>query len=696
LPTFTFNSSNTAVATVSPGGLVCGGVWDAFFVVCNGLDSSGNPIAGSAVVTASAQGVTSVPVQVTVHPAVNRIIVDPVTAPPGVPNCLTIKTTHQFTAHACTSAGTPDANPPCGPGGHEITSLIGPFTWASQIPNVGVIDANGLATAGSPGLTGITASVGSVSSATADFRSCMPVQITLHINGDPAGQPTESVTMSVGTSTTPNTKIIQADMVDELGVTTNSAPVVINNNNPVVASVSGTTLTATSAGGATLVASCVPPTCGQGLNLPVYSNPFQVTVTGTSPQPLVFATSSFPPPSGTPSTLIPIDSSKSPIAAGTPIPLPGTANSMVFAPGGAKAFLGTSAGIASFDPASSTVTLLDPFVGKVLAISPDGNTAIFSNAATDPTTGKPIEPRGPFQRLVIVTGTTLERFVLQGAVAASFTSDGFKAFIAADCSQNNPAPTTCPPGNGNPDGNVMVFSPFLTLQVLNINGTSDNVSVVTLPSGAYAYFANTNGLEAMATCNNTQLVSTPALNSITQTTSLQLLGATGNANLIVAVDSTGIDVVTATVAPALTTTFPFPVNPASCAPPISHSSAFTDFGQGPFTAHQLLVPANATGGNNGSHVVVLPSGTPNLFVAVPGSGAEVIPLTGAGATEALSGGITPDGNTAWVGVSGSNTVDQILLTNSPGAADAVHIKTSFLQSDGVTPAPPNIVAVQPK
>src|SRR5690242_12488139 len=32
--TFTFNSSNTAVATVSPAGLICGGVWDSTFVLC--------------------------------------------------------------------------------------------------------------------------------------------------------------------------------------------------------------------------------------------------------------------------------------------------------------------------------------------------------------------------------------------------------------------------------------------------------------------------------------------------------------------------------------------------------------------------------------------------------------------------------------------------------------------------------------
>src|SRR5260370_1837239 len=93
-PTFTFNSSNTKVATVSPGGLVCGGVWDSFFIVCNGADSSGNPITGMAVITASAQGVSSAPVQVSVHPSVTSITVDPVAG------CTSIKGAQQFVAHA--------------------------------------------------------------------------------------------------------------------------------------------------------------------------------------------------------------------------------------------------------------------------------------------------------------------------------------------------------------------------------------------------------------------------------------------------------------------------------------------------------------------------------------------------------------------------------------------------------------------
>jgi hypothetical protein len=168
-----------------------------------------------------------------------------------------------------------------------------------------------------------------------------------------------------------------------------------------------------------------------------------------------------------------------------------------------------------------------------------------------------------------------------------------------------------------------------------------------------------------------------------------------NSNLLVAVDTTGLDIVTVTLNSIFSTnpTLPFTLTPANCAPPVSYSNQFIDFGVGPFTPRQLLAPTNGTGGNNGSHIMVLPAGMNKLLVAVPGGGAEVVPLAGS-ATEALSGGLTLDGNTAWIGAAGSNDVHQIILTNDPSKADALQIPTSFKKSDG-SAAPPNIVAVKP-
>jgi trimeric autotransporter adhesin len=643
LPTFTFNSSNTAIASISPGGLVCGGVWDALFINCNGSDASGNPIAGTAVITASAEGVSSAPVQVSVHPSVTSITVDPVAG------CFSIKQTHQFVAHAFHNAT-------------EITNLIGTFTWEQTTGSVATVDANGVATAVAPGLTGIIASVGTVSSPFTNFRSCMPAQIRLHLNGDPAGQPTESSSIAVA-----GTLTMQADMVDENNVTTNSAPVSIISNNIEIAQLTGVTLTGESPGGAGILAACIPPACGAGLNMPIYSNLFSLTVTGTSPVTTIYATTSFAPPTGTTPTIIPIDTSKTPIVAGTAIDLPGVPNSLVFNALGTKGFMGTSTGLASLDTTANTVSLLDPFVGKVLAVSPDGTTVIVSNAANDPGTGTPIEPVGPSQRLVIfgTTSNTVQSFVLPGAVAAAFTSDSLKAYIAAN------------------NGNVYVFSPQATLQTLNIGGT--NVDAATIASSEFAYIANSAGLEVLGTCNNVQQ---PTANNPPTTSAVQLLGSTANGDVIVAVNQTGVDIETATIT---SLTPPVVISPANCTPNVTYSDQFLDFALGPFTARQLMVPTNGTGGTNGSHIVVLPEGINKVLVAVPGSAAAAITLP-AGATEALSGGLTLDGNTVWVGVGGTNTVDQINLTSN---SDVLQVPMTFKKSDGTTPAPPNIVGVKP-
>ena len=89
----------------------------------------------------------------------------------------------------------------------------------------------------SPGITGVVASVGATTSPAVFLKTCMPVQIELHVNGDPAGVPTEAMTMNVA-----DTKVVQADMVDELGAVTPNAPVTILSNNTTVATVIGTTV----------------------------------------------------------------------------------------------------------------------------------------------------------------------------------------------------------------------------------------------------------------------------------------------------------------------------------------------------------------------------------------------------------------------------------------------------------------------
>ncbi|HEY2233540.1 MAG TPA: hypothetical protein VGK01_08690 [Candidatus Angelobacter sp.] len=642
--TFTFNSSNTQIATVSPAGNVCAGVWDSLFVVCNGSDAHGNPISGTAIVTATAAGgVTSGPVTVAVHPSITSVTVDKVTEP-----CFSIAQTHQFVAHAFHNTT-------------DITNQIGNFSWSASSPSVASVDANGLATARSPGITGVVASVGSTTSPAVFLKSCMPVQIVLHINGDPAGVPTESAVMNVG-----DTKTVQADMFDELGAVTPNAPVTILSNNSTVAAVSGTALTAVSPGGAGLQAVCAPPSCGIGVNTPIYSNLFGIFVGGTSPNTTtVYAASTFPNVPGTSIPLIPIDASKTPPVAGTPIPLPGFPNSLLFDRAGTTGFIGTSNGLATLNTATNVVNLVSPVpIGKVLAVSADGNQAIISNSATDPSTGQPIDNNPSEQRVWLVdkNASTITTFILTGAVAANFDEDGFRAYVAAS------------------NGNVYVVSSFLTPQTISLGGV--NIDVTQLASGPFVYAAGSAGLQSIATCNNAPQASNPPTHS---TTAIQFVQSVKDTNTLVAVDSPGVDIVGVNTADL---TPPTTITPANCPGIVSYNNSFIDFGVGAFTAHQLLV------GSAGTHIAVLPAGINKVLTVVNANNVNspvVIPLS-AGATEPLNGSLTPDGATLWVGVAGTNTVDRINLNSN---VDEVQIPTTFKKADG-SPAPPNLVAIKPK
>jgi trimeric autotransporter adhesin len=640
--TFTFNSTNTSIATISPQGNVCAGVWDSAFVVCNGLDAQNNPIIGTAIITVTAAGVTSGPVTVAVHPSITSVSVEPVTQ-----SCFSIAQTHQFIAHAFHN-------------NQEITSQIGNFSWSASAASVASVDADGLASARAPGITGVVASAGSTTSPAVFFKTCMPVHLELHVNGDPAGVPTEAVTMNVA-----DTKTVQVDMVDELGAVTPNAPVTILTNNSTVATVTGTTLTAQSPGGAGLQAVCAPPTCGIGVNTPIYSNLFSIFVAGTSPNTTtVYATSTFPNVPGTSITMIPIDTSKTPPVAGSPIFLPGFPNSMLFDRAGTTGFIGTSTGLASLNTATNVVQLISPIpIGKVLAVSADGTQVIISNAAIDPSTGNQIDPFPSEQRVWLFnkSNSTITTFILTGAVAANFDDDGFRAYVAAS------------------NGNVYVISPFLSPQTLAIGGASTDVTQ--LPSGPFVYVANSAGLQAIATCNNAPQTTNPP----THSTNIQFVQSVRDTNMFIAVDSPGLDVESANAA---NLTPPTTITPANCPGIITYNNNFIDLRVGPFTANQLLV------GSNGIHIAVLPHGMNQLLTLVNANNvfsAGAVPLP-AGATEALSGGMTPDGATLWVGVAGTNTVDRINLNSN---VDEVQIPMTFKKADG-SPAPPNLVVIRPK
>jgi hypothetical protein len=122
----TFTSSNPAIATVSSGGLICGGVWDVNIINCNATIGPGG--VGQVTITATATANTSITATATVYVHEQ---VDQVSASLGT-SCTSLGQAINITGQAF-STSAPGCSPasPC-----NITSTVGPFTFGSNDPSI--------------------------------------------------------------------------------------------------------------------------------------------------------------------------------------------------------------------------------------------------------------------------------------------------------------------------------------------------------------------------------------------------------------------------------------------------------------------------------------------------------------------------------------------------------------------------------
>ena len=617
----TFSSSNTAVATVSTAGLVCAGSWDASFIVC----TPGQP--GAATITATI-GSFSGTATIYSHPHVDTVSLDPLPS-----SCSSMGTTQTITAHAFHNTGS--GSPP-----QDITSLVGPFTFSTGSSTVATVNTAiqaagnvGVVKGAAPGLTNVHAAVAGVSSPPAPFTVCLVQSIHLHLSGAP------DTTFSLAPAATQS---LTADIVDSSGAGI-APPLTWNTSRPGAATIASTGIaSAVAAGTAGITASCSPPSCNQGLTasqaVPIYSNVVLGNVTGASATSTAYAT-------GTATTsLIPIDTSGN--TAGTAITLGAQPNSFLFNPAGTQGFLGSNSGLMVLTVSSNSVAAPNPtFPGKVLAVSPDGSRVIIGGATNN-------------QVFVFGAGSGIASDSLNifGATAAAFTPDGQRAFIVAGANLY-----VYGAGTSGTSGSILKTLPL----------PASMTTAAVLASGAFGLAAggSSNGAPyrnviVSATCNGSLSDTVPTPGASTGPTLLQSLP---DASAVLAVDSPGIDLITPTT------------NNAGCPPAITDAIASKDFGQGPFTPNQLILPSS------GAKAFVT-SNLPTLLVyTVSGSAVSAIPL--ANGAHAFTGGVLGDGSMLYVGGS-DNAVHRIDPNASSGAgADVQQISLSFT---------PDLVAVVPK
>jgi len=633
-----YQSSNTAVLTVANNGLACAGSWDSLTspTIC-----TPGPI-GVAQVTANAQGVSSPATTVYVHQHIDKVVVSilPIpNQPPPTNPCYSVGQTADYQAQAFSN-------------GVDITSTVGVFGWQTSVTNVAAINTSNPAllpgqvevTAKVPGLTPLFATIGNVNSLPIYFTTC----------------PVQAITLAV-TGATSTSRTIVPTVFDTLGNQIAGAPLTWSSSNPgsVSVSVDGGASASSTGGGATIIASCTPPTCNSGIlpSVPIYPEnvvTLFVPHTGGTTQSAAVSVYVSSDSCGTIdncfSTVVPISAPANTL--GNFITLPATPNSLFFNGQGSTAYIGTDSGrfgtvgLALVDTSSNTVSQLVSVPGKVLAISPDGSKLIISDTS-------PVD--GPNQVFVLDTATnTSPTFQITGATAAAFSPDSLKAYIVAGT-------------------NLHLYSKVDGLRTISLSAPANDVAF--LSEGAFAYVAGgaPSAMSVWRTCDggSADTIAVPVVPTFIQT----LPGATFH---MLAVAPPDIDIV------GVNTT------PSGCTPPVSDSVSSFNLGQGNFVATQLIIS------QDGSTAYVIASNISSVLVFnIGGQTPSAIPLSGNAMP--LNAALTPDGTLLYVGAN-DGTV-HVVSTLAGGDIQQISFPQGLCKNSAGLPfdipCNPDLIAVKP-
>ncbi len=654
-----FLSSNPAVVSVAANGLACGGTWDS--LVSPTLCTPG-PV-GVAQVTAIAQGVASPPTTVYVHQHIDSIQVFDLCAVPNPPTPCTLprnpcqslleQNTVQNTVYEARAYYQ----------GNDITSTVGQFTW--QATNLNVLTLNNtistlsnlvngislnqvVATAQTPGLSPVFATVGTANSVPITFTTCAVQSILLQVTAATATSKTIEATV---TDTLGNV-ILYPGLHTAVGLTWSSSQPA-----SVTVSTSGAASASSAGGTATIIGSCTPPTCNTGFvpSLPIYpenaiefvANP-STTTTATGAKTVYASSTGCGTIDNCVSTVVPITEPANTVAAS--ISLPVTPNSLVFNAAGTQAYLGTNSGLLGskglmvLDPSSNTITQFPFAPGKVLSVSPDGSKVIVSDTIDTPN-----------QVYVFDTASsTSTAYEIAGATAASFSPDSLKAFILAGST-------------------LYVYSKLDPLETIPLSSTANDVAF--LAEGAFAYLAGGTpaGVLVVRTCDNGQAGSVPMATAPT------FIRPLPNATQMLAVVPPDLELITTNT------------TPTGCAPAVSNTASSFNLGYGSFTPTQLIVSESGS-----TAYMISPDLNSVLEVSIEGQVSSTLPLMGNAVP--LLASLSPDASLLFVGANDG----MVHTINTASGADVA--QAQFLVGLCQNPAGrpytgitcnPDLVAVKP-
>ena len=700
-------TNGSAPLSVASNGSACAGTWDPTATQC----TAGTP--GIAYVHAVTNGVSSTKTWVYVHQHVDSIQIQQAESQPPQYDCFSQGQTWQFEAIAYHN-------------GVDISNSVGPMSWSSS--NSGVVTPTPIVppnqpnvlnqvqtTARTPGITQLFASVSGITSAPYPYTTCLIQAVYLQIGGQ--NQAGNSITVNNGGGVP-----VTAIAVDTLcGVANNiplgSPPLTWSTTNPEVIAFSTTTNTSGSnsataranLGGATLTASCSPPSCNIGLpgltpsgqlfpGLPIYASDYDaahpptpkcqlpnltkaygaisVNVTSTSKTPTYTAwaaTTDCANAVGCASALFSVTPTTSGTnAIDTIVSLPSTPNSMMFNHASSpRLYIGSDVGLMYVDvtAASPTVTLISnsttpcnvALCGKVLAISNDGKLVVVSDRFSTPNQVYIFDGSGSTSAPVdlIIPGET--------ATAAAFSPDQLKLFILTNL------------------GNMYIYSTVDALT--SVSTFAPGADVEFSSDGSFAYVAGSpaSAVSAFSTCSLPDIGSVNIGSVATSSTPLKLfpspvipppfVQAVGKVdylwttqNILALEPSTGnIELLTAQFRQDPILFVPGSPLQLTCNPPVILPGSFKkvqsfDLGQG-----QNFIPIYSQLVADGSAMIIVARNIPAVLVFNVSSGTTTsVPLVGN--TDPLSASASTDGSQVYVAA-----CDQYGPDGKTCAAGTVHI-----------------------
>jgi trimeric autotransporter adhesin len=397
---YTYGTTDTTrkYVDISPTGNICAGSWNrnsgggiSDYTICSAPNpqptTNGLPYT-TAFITASADSVTSNPVEVYVHAAVSSINLSVGGTTTG-DQCYSKGTAEQLDSEACYASGgkqyelcapstVTSYSCPGGlaPGVSSVpacSSAIGVLSYTVGTGSVATINSeDNVITANLPGTTAITATVAGSGASAGYFSTCPPKSISLAFsNGATSGTVTQGVTQNLTTAIvdTNNTAITGLSLDYQ---STNPKDITVGSSGAI---------TAAFPGAASVFAICQPSACnpapvneigvGSGTGLPISSNAVNITTPGTASSYVWFGAP------GASQYFVPISLVTG--NTGSTIKLPYVPNSMVLDRTGASLYFGSSTEMMVYTASTNSLSAqVTSTPGVVLAVAPD-NSAVLIN-----------------------------------------------------------------------------------------------------------------------------------------------------------------------------------------------------------------------------------------------------------------------------------------------------------------------------